>query len=157
MYIVIITIIILGFLGWFFYKKKKKKKEHIEEIKEKPIPNIRWIRNPKLFKEELEKIEEIISKITIILEEEEFKFELSSKGKTILNAAIDEGIDVSFLCKNGVCQTCKARLLEGKIIMNGEWCELADEEIEEGDILLCQSHPTSENVIIECEKRTFFD
>ena len=138
----------------FFKKDKTNTKSPVKEV---PVPNIRWIKDPKEFNAELDKLDDIISNITIDLEGEESTFQLSSKGKTILDASLDQGIEASHLCKNGVCQTCKATLTSGKIIMNGEWCELAEEEIEEGEILLCQSHPITSNVKITCQKRTFFD
>ena len=144
-------------MGIFDFFKKGSKKVKIEETKEISIPNIRWIKDPKEFNAELDKLDDIESNVTIDLEGEESMFQLSSKGKTILDAALDAGIEASHLCKNGVCQTCKSTLLSGKIIMNGEWCELADEEIEEGEILLCQSHPVTNDVKIACQKRTFFD
>ena len=144
-------------MGIFDFFKKGSKKVKIEETKEISIPNIRWIKDPKEFNAELDKLDDIESNVTIDLEGEESMFQLSSKGKTILDAALDAGIEASHLCKNGVCQTCKSTLLSGKIIMNGEWCELAEEEIEDGEILLCQSHPVTEDVKIACQKRTFFD
>ena len=144
-------------MGIFDFFKKKETQPKVEESKETIVPNIRWIKDPKEFNAELDKLDNITSNITIDLEGEESTFELPSKGKTILNAALDAGIEASHLCKNGVCQTCKSTLLSGKIIMNGEWCELADEEIEEGEILLCQSHPVTNDVKIACQKRTFFD
>ena len=117
-------------MGIFDFFKKGSKKVEIEETKEISIPNIRWIKDPKEFNAELDKLDNITSNITIDIEGEESTFELPSKGKTILNAALDAGIEASHLCKNGVCQTCKSTLLSGKIIMNGEWCELAEEETE---------------------------
>ncbi|MEI9909436.1 MAG: 2Fe-2S iron-sulfur cluster-binding protein [Bacteroidota bacterium] len=40
----------------------------------------------------------------------------------------------AFACKGGVCCTCKARLLEGEVMMDVHW-GLEEEEIEEGYIL----------------------
>jgi ring-1,2-phenylacetyl-CoA epoxidase subunit PaaE len=87
------------------------------------------------------------SKIHVILDEEEFEFELGSKGKVILNAAMDAGADAPFSCKGGICTTCKAKLIEGKVEMDQNFA-LTDGEIAEGFILTCQSHPRSEKVVL---------
>jgi ring-1,2-phenylacetyl-CoA epoxidase subunit PaaE len=82
---------------------------------------------------------------------DEFEYTLSSRGDTILDSAIDEGADVPFSCKGAVCCTCKAKVMEGKVIMDKNY-SLSEEEVEEGYILTCQSHPTTEDVIIDFDE-----
>ena len=90
-----------------------------------------------------------VSKITIKLDGRSFDFELPFKNKTpILDAALQQGADLPYACKGGVCCTCKARLLEGQVEMDVHW-GLEQEEIEEGYILTCQSHPKSDKVMID--------
>jgi ring-1,2-phenylacetyl-CoA epoxidase subunit PaaE len=69
-------------------------------------------------------------------------------GVTILDAALKQGVDLPFACKGGVCCTCKARLLEGEVEMDVHW-GLEEEEIQQGYILTCQSHPKTVNVIVD--------
>jgi ring-1,2-phenylacetyl-CoA epoxidase subunit PaaE len=89
------------------------------------------------------------SKITIKLDGRSFDFDLSlSSDTTILDAALKEGADLPFACKGGVCCTCKARLLEGEVSMDVHW-GLEDEEVEQGYILTCQSHPKTEKVVVD--------
>ena len=95
--------------------------------------------------------DEIICNITVIMDGDEFEYTLSSRGDTILDSAIDEGVDVPFSCKGAVCCTCKAKVMEGKVIMDENY-SLSEEEIEEGYILTCQSHPTTEDVIIDFDE-----
>ncbi len=95
--------------------------------------------------------EEINSNVNIILDGDEFEFELSSDGDTILDAAMDAGADVPFSCKGAVCCTCKAKIIEGKVSMEQNY-SLSDSEVDEGYILTCQSHPQSENVIIDYDE-----
>jgi ring-1,2-phenylacetyl-CoA epoxidase subunit PaaE len=89
------------------------------------------------------------SKITIKLDGRSFDFDLSfNNNTTILDAALQQGADLPFACKGGVCCTCKARLLEGEVMMDVHW-GLEEEEINQGYILTCQSHPKTEKVMID--------
>jgi len=89
------------------------------------------------------------SKITVKLDGRSFDFDLSlTSDTTILDAALKQGADLPFACKGGVCCTCKAKLLEGKVSMDVHW-GLEEEEIEQGYILTCQSHPTAEKVVVD--------
>ncbi len=67
---------------------------------------------------------------------------------SILDAAMQNGADLPYACKGGMCCTCKAKLVEGEVIMDVHW-GLEEEEIEKGYILTCQSHPKSEKVVVD--------
>ena len=101
--------------------------------------------------EESGEIPDITSAVTIIIDDEEFEFELKSKGKDVLQAAQDADADVPFSCKGGVCCTCKAKVMEGKAVMDLNY-SLDPEEVEEGFILTCQSHPVTEKVVISFDE-----
>ncbi len=89
------------------------------------------------------------SKITVKLDGRAFDFDLSlTSDTTILDAALQEGADLPFACKGGVCCTCKAKLLAGEVSMDVHW-GLEEEEIDEGYILTCQSHPKTEKVVVD--------
>ena len=88
------------------------------------------------------------SKITVKLDGRSFDFDLGFNGENILDAALKQGADLPFACKGGVCCTCKARLLEGEVEMDVNW-GLEQEEVEQGFILTCQSHPTTEKVVVD--------
>ena len=72
----------------------------------------------------------------------------ANENKSILDAALNVVADLPFACKGGVCCTCKAKLLEGKVEMDVNW-GLEQEEVEQGYILTCQSHPTTEKVVVD--------
>ena len=93
-------------------------------------------------------IAELESSVTVIMDGEETTFELSSKGKSVLDAAMDAGVDVPFSCKGAVCCTCKAKVLEGKVQMDKNFA-LTDKEVEEGYILTCQAHPITGKVVVD--------
>ncbi len=89
------------------------------------------------------------SRITIKLDGRSLDFNLPlNSNLPILDAALQQGADLPFACKGGVCCTCKALLLEGQVKMDVHW-GLEDEEVEQGYILTCQSHPLSEKVVID--------
>lgn len=91
---------------------------------------------------------EFTAQMTVIMDDEEFEFELSSKGNNILDAAMDQGVDAPFSCKGAVCCTCKAKVVEGSARMAMNYA-LDDKEVEEGYILTCQAHPTSEKCVVD--------
>ena len=94
---------------------------------------------------------EIMSHVTVIVDDEEFEFDLSSKGKFIMQAAQDADADVPFSCKGGVCCTCKAKVMEGKVKMELNYA-LDPEEVEEGFVLTCQSRPLTEKVVVSFDE-----
>jgi len=88
------------------------------------------------------------SNITIKVDGRSFDFDLPFNGNNILDAALQQGADLPYACKGGVCCTCKAKLIEGKVNMDVAW-GLEHEEIEQGFILTCQAHPTTEKVVVD--------
>ena len=68
--------------------------------------------------------------------------------ETILNAALRIRPDVPFACSGGVCGTCRARVTEGSVNMDENYA-LEPDEVERGYVLTCQSHPTSERVVVD--------
>ncbi len=86
--------------------------------------------------------------ITVIQDGAQFDFNLPSDGSTLLDAAMRAGADLPFSCKGGVCSTCKARIMEGKVEMTVNY-GLEPDEVEMGYVLTCQSHPTTKRVVVE--------
>jgi ring-1,2-phenylacetyl-CoA epoxidase subunit PaaE len=94
---------------------------------------------------------ELISNVLVSVDGDDFEFKLSSKGDTILDAAMIAGADVPFSCKGGVCCVCKAKVIQGKVEMDQNF-SLSEEEVSQGYVLGCQSHPLSENVVIDFDE-----
>jgi ring-1,2-phenylacetyl-CoA epoxidase subunit PaaE len=67
---------------------------------------------------------------------------------TILDAVIDAGMDPPFACQMGVCCTCRAKLVTGKVQMDEDE-GLSDTEISQGYILTCQAHPLTPDCELE--------
>ena len=85
--------------------------------------------------------------VTITLDDETDTFVMSQK-RNVLEAALEHGLDAPFSCQGGICSTCIARIVEGKVEMRKNQI-LTDSELEEGLILTCQSHPTTAKVVID--------
>ncbi len=79
------------------------------------------------------------------------EFNVPYGGKAILDAALDNGADLPFSCKGGVCSTCRAKLLSGEVKMDVNYA-LEPDEVERGFILACQSHPRSEILEIDFDE-----
>ena len=88
------------------------------------------------------------SNITVKLDGRSFDFKLDYDSNNILDAALVQGADLPYACKGGVCTTCKAKLIEGKIEMEVNY-GLEQDEVDAGFILTCQSHPRSEKVMVD--------
>lgn len=88
-----------------------------------------------------------VSKVTVILDDEEEQFDLEGNGASILAEAESYGIDAPFSCRGGVCCTCKAKVIKGAATMDKNF-SLTDEEIDEGYVLTCQAHPNSEEITV---------
>jgi ring-1,2-phenylacetyl-CoA epoxidase subunit PaaE len=91
---------------------------------------------------------EVKSKITVKLDGIAFDFDLGFEGDAILDAALKHGADLPYACKGGVCTTCRAKLIEGEVDMDVNY-GLEPEEIAQGFILTCQSHPRTEKVVVD--------
>ncbi len=91
------------------------------------------------------------AKVKVIYDDEEYEFDLPTNGESILETAINQGVDVPFSCKGAVCCTCKAKVTSGKAIMDANYA-LTDQEVADGFILTCTSHPVSESITVNYDE-----
>ncbi len=96
---------------------------------------------------EIEESEVVDAKAIIHLDGQRFEIEVPA-GKSILEAALDAGLDPPYACQQGICCTCRAQLYKGNVDLR-EREGLSDDEIDEGFILTCQSYPTTKVVELE--------
>ncbi|CAG0906991.1 unnamed protein product [Cyprideis torosa] len=87
--------------------------------------------------------------LTALLNGKEIKLQVVG-GKTILDTLLDAGHEAPYSCTSGACSSCMAKVTKGTVEMEACYA-LDDEEVAEGYILTCQSHPTSNEVEIEYE------
>ncbi len=89
-----------------------------------------------------------LSEITIKVDDRTFDIKLAREGATILDAALMKGADLPYACKGGVCCTCKAKVIEGEVMMDVNYA-LEEDEVADGYILSCQAHPVSKKVVVD--------
>jgi ring-1,2-phenylacetyl-CoA epoxidase subunit PaaE len=69
-------------------------------------------------------------------------------GTPILDAAQRVRPDLPFACKGGVCGTCRARVVSGKLEMRRNYA-LEEDEVDAGYVLTCQSLAVSDEVVVD--------
>ncbi len=69
------------------------------------------------------------------------------KGKTILQAALDQDVAIPYSCRSGMCSSCKAMCKSGEVSMI-EGHLLPQSEVDQGFILTCVAFPQTEEVEI---------
>ncbi len=92
-----------------------------------------------------------VSLVTIKDSGSSYQFELSQGTNNILDAALLNGADLPYACKGGVCCTCKAKVIEGKVEMDVNYA-LEPEEVEQGFVLTCQAHPLTSTVVVDFDE-----
>jgi len=70
----------------------------------------------------------------------------------VLDIALDGGLDLPYSCKGGVCCTCRARVLEGKVEMDRNFT-LEQWEVDKGFVLTCQARPLTPRVVVSYDER----
>lgn len=67
---------------------------------------------------------------------------------SILENARAEGLPAPYACKAGVCATCRAKVISGKVEMVQNY-GLTAAEVEQGYVLTCQAVPASDDVELD--------
>lgn len=95
-------------------------------------------------KEKEIKHEKAHAEITVVLDGNSMTFPYDSD-KSILDVAFDNGADLPYACKGGVCSTCVCKVEEGEVEMDVNYA-LEPDELERGLVLSCQSYPKTDKV-----------
>jgi 3-ketosteroid 9alpha-monooxygenase subunit B len=67
------------------------------------------------------------------------------RGAKLLDVLLNRGLDAPFSCREGHCGACACTLRSGKVTMEVNDV-LEQQDLDEGLILACQSHPESDSV-----------
>jgi CDP-4-dehydro-6-deoxyglucose reductase, E3 len=83
----------------------------------------------------------------IQLTEQDVNFNIE-KNETVLEAAIRQGHNLPYGCRNGSCGTCKASIINGDVTYADSLPEgLSEKEYQQGEALLCQARASSDLII----------
>jgi len=88
------------------------------------------------------------SDVTITLDGRSSTFKLKGADVPVLDAVLRVRSDAPFACKGGVCGTCRAKVLEGEVVMDTNYA-LEPDEVAAGYVLTCQSHPLTETLRVD--------
>ncbi|MBO0950181.1 ferredoxin--NADP reductase [Fibrella forsythiae] len=87
--------------------------------------------------------------VTVLYEGNEYKFVVEPH-QTILEAALEQDIDLPYSCQAGMCTACLGKCISGEVKLDEE-DGLSESEIKAGYVLTCVAHPASKNVVIEID------
>lgn len=78
---------------------------------------------------------------------------IAKNNKSLLDSAMEQGIELPYSCKGGVCSTCRCKVVEGEVDMDANFA-LEDYEVNMGFVLSCQSFPVTDKVVIDFDQET---
>jgi len=89
-----------------------------------------------------------LTKVTVIMDGHKKSFEMPRAGINIVDAAAEQGVELPYSCKGGVCATCRTHVQKGEVVMATNY-GLEQWEVEKGFVLACQSTPVSDEVLLD--------
>lgn len=92
-------------------------------------------------------------KITVIQDGRKREFCIEKDKDTILDSALNQGIELPYSCKGGVCSTCRTKMIKGEVEMDTNFA-LEDYEVARGFILTCQSYPLTNEIVLDYDQES---
>jgi ring-1,2-phenylacetyl-CoA epoxidase subunit PaaE len=92
------------------------------------------------------------ARITLIRDGQTRVIEMAPRHGSVLEAALEAGVDLPYSCTSGVCSTCRVRVLEGRFAMDRNF-SLDDEQLAAGFALACQCRPLDGALVLSCDER----
>lgn len=89
--------------------------------------------------------------LEVVLDGKTHTMGISAQDK-VLDVALAAGLDLPYSCRGGVCCTCRARVMEGRVEMEKNFT-LEAWEIDKGFVLTCQSRPLTSKVVVSYDER----
>jgi len=92
------------------------------------------------------------TEVTVIMDGRRRSFTMPRDGTRILDAAERAGLALPYSCRDGICCTCRVKVVGGEVAL-GEQYALEPWEIEAGFTLACQAQPRSERLTLSYDER----
>ncbi|GAA2510567.1 1,2-phenylacetyl-CoA epoxidase subunit PaaE [Pilimelia columellifera] len=87
------------------------------------------------------------AEVTIVLDGRSSSFTMSHRER-VLDAALKVRAELPYACKGGVCSTCKAKVVSGRVEMAQNYA-LEPDELAAGYVLTCQSTPVTDELTVD--------
>lgn len=96
----------------------------------------------------LGELPDVDSDVTFTLNGETTQLKVNSLQEPVLISALGLRNDLPYACKDGVCGTCRAKVVSGQVVM--ERCSALDKrERDAGYVLTCTAHPVTDVVELD--------
>ena len=92
-----------------------------------------------------------VTRVTVVMDGHRKHFTMPRSGINIVDGAAEQGLDLPYSCKGGVCATCRCHLRSGDVEMAVNY-GLEPWEVEQGFVLACQSTPQSDEILLDYDK-----
>jgi ring-1,2-phenylacetyl-CoA epoxidase subunit PaaE len=79
-------------------------------------------------------------------------FAMPATGRTVLEAAEAAGLELPFSCRDGICATCRAKVVDGQVRMTRSQ-GLESWEVAAGFVLCCQAHPLTPRLTLSFDEK----
>ncbi|MBP0481504.1 2Fe-2S iron-sulfur cluster-binding protein [Sagittula salina] len=86
--------------------------------------------------------------VEVVLDGTRRTFAVGQGDDNVVDAAARAGLELPYSCKNGMCCTCRCKVVEGSAEMAVNY-SLEPWEMEAGFILACQARPTSDRLVLD--------
>ncbi|WP_420223277.1 2Fe-2S iron-sulfur cluster-binding protein [Pigmentiphaga litoralis] len=73
----------------------------------------------------------------------------AAPGQTLLQAALDAGVNLPFSCRAGHCGVCRGRVVQGDVQLDAFTPGLSDPQRADGHVLLCRTHAAADHIVID--------
>ncbi len=92
------------------------------------------------------------ARVTVLMDGHEKSFSMvRGGGVNIVDGAAEQGVELPYSCKGGVCATCRTFVEKGEVEMATNY-GLEPWEVEKGFVLACQSTPVSDEILLNYDK-----
>ncbi|AOY92446.1 phenylacetic acid degradation protein [Cupriavidus sp. USMAA2-4] len=92
------------------------------------------------------------AELVVVLDGKQHAMRLPLQDANVLDTALAAGLDLPYACKGGVCCTCRAKVLEGRVEMEKNYT-LEPWEMEKGFVLTCQARALTPRVVVSYDER----
>lgn len=90
--------------------------------------------------------------VTVQMDGRRRSFTMPAVGRTVLESAEAAGLALPFSCRDGICATCRAKVVDGRVEMTRNQ-GLERWEIDAGFVLCCQAHPMTPRIILSFDEK----